>query len=157
MSKRKYTDEEFTRMVRVSTSTRQVLIGLGLKGAGGNYALAKRRIQDLGLDTSHFTGQGYLKGKHHNWGTKIPLSDILVENSTFLQTSKLREKLFRDGLFERVCQSCGCDRWMDNPIPLELEHTNGRPSDNRIENLKILCPNCHALTSTYRGKNIGKH
>jgi hypothetical protein len=157
MSKRKYTNEEFGKAVKESTSIRQVLIRLGLKGAGGNYWLAKKRITDLGLDVSHFLGQGHLKGKKHTWARKIPLSVILVRNSTYRQNNKLRMRLFDEGIFEKKCQGCGNIEWSGNPIPLELEHVNGISNDHRIENLKVLCPNCHALTPTYRGKNIGNY
>jgi hypothetical protein len=157
MSKRKYTNEEFGKAVKESTSIRQVLIRLGLKGAGGNYWLAKKRIIDLGLDVSHFLGRGHLKGKTHTWAKKIPLSAILVRNSTYRQNNKLRMRLFNEGVFEKKCQGCGNIKWRGNPIPLELEHVNGISNDHRIENLKVLCPNCHALTPTYRGKNIGKY
>jgi hypothetical protein len=156
MSKRRYTDEEFAKVVKESTSIRQLLLRIGLKGAGGNYALAKRRILELGLDASHFTGQGYLKGKKHGWSNKMSMSEILVENSSYLQTAKLRERLFEEGIFERKCHSCGGVEWMGKPMPLELEHKNGNPTDNRLDNLEILCPNCHAMTPTYRGRNIGR-
>lgn len=157
MSIRKYTDDAFCQAVRGSTSIRQVLMRLGLKGAGGNYWLAKKRIKDLGLSVSHFLGQGYLKGKNHTWAKKIPLSAILIKDSPYRNTNKLRKRLFNEGLFEKKCQGCGNKEWQGVPIPLELEHINGISNDHRKENLRILCPNCHALTPTYRGKNIGNY
>lgn len=155
--KRRYTNEEFASAVKESCSIREVLLRLGLKGAGGNYELAKKRIKELGLDSQHFTGQGHLKGKKNVWSKKHDLSDVLVENSSYVNTNKLRKRLFCEGVFERKCQVCGGTEWLGNPMPLELEHINGIKSDHRLSNLKILCPNCHALTPTYRGKNIGKH
>lgn len=155
MSKRKYSDESFTEAVRVSTSVRQVLMVLGLRGAGGNYALAKKRISELGLDSSHFTGMGHLKGKKHTWAKKIPLSEILVENSSYTCSNKLRIRLLNEGGWKAECTSCHRTTWLDKPIPLELDHVNGISNDNRKENLRMLCPNCHAFTPTHRGKNIG--
>lgn len=157
MSKRKYTDEEFSVSVVESSSIRMVLMRLGLKGAGGNYALAKKRIKELGLDCRHFTGQGHLRGKTHKWARKRSLDGVLVESSTYVNINNLKNRLFREGVFEKKCQSCGGAEWMGKQMPLELEHVNGISSDHRMSNLKILCPNCHSFTPTYRGKNIGKN
>lgn len=154
MKIRKYSDEQLAEAVRSSTSIRQVLRKIELVEAGGNYATVKRQINLLGIDTSHFTGMGHLKGKTHDWANKTPTSEILVEKSTFGgATSKLKARLIREGFFESKCYACKNTSWMGKPIPIELEHINGNRFDNRIENLTILCPNCHAQTTTYRGKN----
>lgn len=153
---RSITDETFTEAVRTAKSIRQVLTNLGIVEAGGNYFTVKKRIKELDLDTSHFTGKGHLRGGNNTWVPKIPLEEILVENSTYSATNKLKLRLLKEGYFERKCYCCGGTTWMGDPIPLELEHKNGNKFDNRIENLTLLCPNCHALTPTYRGRNIGK-
>lgn len=101
----------------------------------------------------HITGKGYLKGKTHNWGEEKNLSEILVKDSSYTNTSKLKERLLKKGLMNYKCYKCGGREWLGEPIPLELEHINGDRFDNRIENLTLLCPNCHAQTDTYRGKN----
>ena len=88
-------------------------------------------------------------------GTTTPLHLILVEHSNY-QSNKLRKRLLNEGYKEPICESCFNEYWLGNPIPLELDHINGDNSDNRLENLALLCPNCHALTPTYRGKNKGK-
>ena len=156
MSKRKYTDDDFIIAVRNSVSIAGTLRKIGLVPEGGNYSLAKTRIRELGLNTSHFTGQGHLKGKSHGWAKKIPLSEVMVEDSKYKRISSLRERLIRAGVFDRICQSCGNTHWMGKPIPLELHHINGVNTDNRRENLKLLCPNCHAFTPTYRGRNTNE-
>jgi 5-methylcytosine-specific restriction endonuclease McrA len=84
----------------------------------------------------------------------IPLEKILIENSTYVSSNDLRQRLIKEGIFEYRCMGCGLDTWLDQPIPLELDHINGSRSDQRLENLRLLCPNCHALTPTYRGKNM---
>lgn len=147
-----YTDEEFSKAISCSPSLRQALSRLGLRPAGGNYRIAKERILSLRLDISHFTGQGHLKGKTHTWAKKIPLKDLLVECSTY-SSYKLKNRLIESGVFEHKCYECGLTSWRGVPTPLELEHKNGNNKDSRIENLTLLCPNCHALTDTYRGKN----
>lgn len=150
---RKYTDQEFQEAIEQSLSFAQALSKVGLKPTGGNYAIAKQRVKDLKLDISHFKGQGYLKGQTHNWGKKKPLSEILIGDSSYTQTAKIRRKLLEEGLMEYKCYNCSGTEWLGKPIPLELEHINGNRFDNRIENLTLICPNCHAQTSTYRGKN----
>lgn len=83
------------------------------------------------------------------------LENIMVENSTY-QSNKLRIKLIISGLKEHKCECCGLSKWFNKKIPLELNHKNGINSDHRFFNLELLCPNCHALTDNYRGKNWGK-
>lgn len=82
------------------------------------------------------------------------MQEILVENSTFTNTNHLRERLLKEGIKEHKCECCKRTEWMNHPIALELHHINGIKNDLRIENLQILCPNCHAFTDNYRGKNI---
>ena len=83
--------------VKISFSIRAVLKKIGVRPTGGNYQVAYRRIKLLKLDTSHFTGQGYLKGKSHNWGKKIPTEDILVKNSLYGgATHKFKLRLIKE-------------------------------------------------------------
>jgi hypothetical protein len=85
-----------------------------------------------------------------------PLEKILVEHSSYVSTHHLKERLLKEGVKEHKCECCGSTKWMGEPIALELHHINGVKDDLRIENLQILCPNCHAFTDNYRGRNINK-
>lgn len=149
---KKYTDESFKEAVKDSSSIAQVLKKINLIPVGGNYGTVKRNIFRLELDTSHFTGQGYLKGKTHNWAKKIPLEEILVKESSYTNSDNLRKRLIKEGIFEAKCYKCNLTEWLGEPISLELEHISGIRTDNREKNLTILCPNCHAQTPTYRRK-----
>lgn len=87
---------------------------------------------------------------------KIPLCEILKGLHPQYQSNKLRIRLFDEGIKKYECESCGNKEWLGKPISLEIDHINGISNDHRLENLKILCPNCHAQTETYRGRNIGR-
>ena len=148
---RKYSELQFKEAVESSTSIRQILSKLGLKEAGGNYSHVKRRIQKLNLSLAEgANGQGWSKGKI--LGPKRPVEDYLTENS-YHQSFRLRNRLITEGIKQHKCECCGITEWRGQPTPIELDHINGINTDNRLENLRILCPNCHAQTETYRGKN----
>lgn len=149
--KHSYTLEEFKSSVLNSTSIAQSLLKLGLSPKGGNYRVFKKFQTMYNVDISHFTGQGYLKGKTHNYNT-TSLSEILVNGYDY-NSNKLRKRLIAEGIKEHKCECCGLTEWMGDLIPLELDHVDGNHFNNTIENLKVLCPNCHAKTPTYRGKN----
>lgn len=153
--KSKVTDLEFAKIVEESLSIAEVIKKCNLIPAGGNYETTKNRIKRLNLSTKHFTGQGWNVGKRYRPINKAkPLKEILVENSIY-QSFKLAKRLIKEGYKERKCEMCGNTHWCNHLIPLELHHINGIRTDNSLENLQLLCPNCHALTDNYRGKNIG--
>lgn len=152
----KYTIEQAKEAIRSSISLRETLRKLGLAEAGGNYKTIKALVKEHQISTNHWLGQGFLKGKTHTWSTKRSFKDILVENSTYTSTYGLKNRLIKDGLLEHKCYECGLIEWRGQPVPIELEHKNGINTDHRLENLTLLCPNCHAQTSTYRGKNKKK-
>jgi hypothetical protein len=154
--KRKWTVEQLFEAVKHSTSVRQVLAKIGLVEAGGNYAQIKKYLKEYNLDTSHFKGIGWNKGMSGRYLPYTPLEKILVQNSPY-QSFKLKKRLFIEKLKTPKCEECGWNKMSkDGRIPLELDHINGDRHDNRLENLRILCPNCHSLQITHRGLNRRK-
>lgn len=142
--------------VQSSSSYRRVLIALGLREAGGNYEQVKKYIKEYNLDTKHFTGSAWSRGLHGIIRPSLPLERILVKDSSF-QSFKLKKRLFAKGIKQKQCEECGWAKMSDDGrIPLELDHINGDRHDNRLENLRVLCPNCHSLKPTHRGRNRKK-
>lgn len=153
MTRRTWTDEQLTLAVQESTSVSQVLTALGLKVTGANYMTMYLHVERLGLSTSHFLGQRWNR-QGRNLPPVRPLEEILVEDSSYVSTASLKSRLVNAGLLIKKCYRCGLTEWLGEPIVLQLEHKNGVRRDNRIENLCLLCPNCHSQTSTYAGRNV---
>jgi 5-methylcytosine-specific restriction endonuclease McrA len=143
MSLRTYTDESFIQAVQNNKSIAGVLRELDLVAAGGNYESIKKKIRDLCLNTDHFTGQAWMPK-----GTQIKLFDDLKHPGT------IKNRLIEER--GHKCESCKNTLWLGKLITLELDHINGDRQNNSRDNLRLLCPNCHAMTPTYRGKNIGE-
>lgn len=85
---------------------------------------------------------------------KIPITDYVYNNKSIKNTTHLKKRLIAEGFLREKCVWCGNKgQWFNKPITLELDHINGNRKDNNLSNLRILCPNCHSQTSTFRGKN----
>ena len=145
---RRYTREEFADAWNSSLSIAEVARKLDCNKNGGGYMSLKTAALDLGLTKDHMTGQGHLKGKTHNWTPRKPLEEVLVENN-FVNTSRLKKRLIKEGILKPECYICHITEWLGKPAPLALDHINGNNSDNRLENLRILCYNCHGQTETF--------
>jgi hypothetical protein len=145
---------ELEKAVLSSVSIASTLRCLDLVPSGGNYTTINHAIKKFGIDTSHFTGQGHLSGKTHNFNTR-PLDEILVKGK-LENTYRLRNRLLRDKIKRHQCENCKLETWLDKPIPLELHHVDGDRTNNLLENIQLLCPNCHALTDNYRAKKTRK-
>lgn len=152
--RRKYSKEEFTKAWNSSMSIAEVGRKLNLYMTGAGYENVKRAAKDLGLTTAHMTGSRHLIGKTHDFNTR-PLEEILQYGSNSSNTY-IKKRLWSEGIFDKKCYRCNRTTWEGEEIPLTLEHISGDNKDNRIENLTILCYNCHALTPTFAGRNKGK-
>lgn len=153
MNKNSKSFEEVQSAILNAHSYRQALINLNIIPKGGNYKIIKRLIKEYNIDISHFKGHGWNKGLTLKSNSRISLDDILIENSSY-QSYKLKLRLIKENIKQSICETCKLTDWLGKPIPLELDHINGINNDNRLENLRLICPNCHAQTDNYRGKNI---
>lgn len=147
---RNYNENDIREAVRTSSSLAETLRKLGLKDVGGNYRTIKANILKYKIDSSHFTGQGWNKFGHPSFGNSgKPLLAVLDINSS-LSSANVKERLFNNKIKENKCDICGISKWMGKSIVCELHHINGDNTDNRLENLQILCPNCHSQTDNFR-------
>ena len=151
MSKVGYTIEDVRQAVAENKSMAGVLRQLGLRPIGGNYRTINRLVSKNQIDTSHFTGQGWNVGLSFRPNKGFSDEVLFVEDSSYKCSWRLREH-YKKTTNIRYCEKCGLDTWQGQPIPLEIHHINGINNDNRLENLQLLCPNCHALTNNYRGR-----
>jgi len=147
---KKYTKEKLQEIANKCFSFRQMLFEFGLKEAGGNYSNIQTRCKEFGVDTSHFFGKGWNKKEHPSFSKNaIPLDEYFVKGDKKLSSSKVKSRLINNGLKDYKCERCGIDEWLGGRIVIELHHQNGDPTDNRLQNLQLLCPNCHSQTHNY--------
>jgi hypothetical protein len=149
----KYTNRMLAEAAAASLSYAATLRTLGVPVTGGQHAHLARRIRAAGIDTSHFLGQG------HNRGRSLPGRDpstifmVWPPGSGRPRTHTLRKALLEANV-PHVCALCSSGpEWRGNPLVLTIDHVNGDWLDNRLENLRFLCPNCHAQTATWCRRN----
>lgn len=154
---RKYDKEWLTSLCESSYSYAEVLEKAGRKQGGGAQQTLKKKIEEWNIDISHFTGQRWQKSPHQQpqvYAEKYELSKVFCKNSPVTQ-KVLRGYVERHQILDYKCVNCKCDgHWLGGIISLEIDHIDGDNKNNEISNLRYLCPNCHALTDTYRGRNI---
>ena len=150
-------DDEFREMVKNSKTYGEMLRHFNLVNKGGNHKTLRRRIEKLNIDDSHIPkGMGSNQGRSFPSKEKIPLEKMLIENSPHSRNN-LKRRLIKEKLLKAKCYVCGSEPfWNNKPLTLSLDHLNGIRNDNRIENLRLLCPNCHSQTSTFAGRKLKK-
>ena len=149
---RTWTDEQFRDAVARSTNLPDVIRALGLRAAGGNHASMKRNIARLNLDTSHFNNERRVRGlRARHAARSLSLGEIFCESSPACGHSlRKHARLYVTPFACAYCSNAG--RWQGKPLTLQLDHVNGKHDDNRLENLRWLCPNCHSQTETFAGR-----
>lgn len=138
-SYKQYTDEDIIFHAAAVYSIAGLLQKLNLKVAGGNYCNIKRKLHNLNVDTSHWTGKAWCKDKK------------LKDWANYTQAASIKPHLI--GLRSHKCELCQLTTWQNQPIPLELHHVDGDRTNNTLENYQLVCPNCHAMTDNWRGRN----
>ncbi len=154
----KYSKEEMIEIIKDCISIADVCRKCGWQPRGDNYKVVHRYIKEYNLDVSHFTGKASNINNRFNKHNVKPLNEILVKDS-YYSTNTLKLRLFKEGIKPYKCEKCGISEWNGEEISLQLHHINGDNTDNRLENLQVLCPNCHSQTDSYCGsKNMrNKH
>lgn len=150
---------DFSEIVKRSGSIGEIIQTLGYKPSGGLYWAIRKRCEIEQIDMSHIPfGLGSNKGMNRSVGpSPRPLSEILIRNSQYTNTNKLKKRLIKDGFLKEICYICKLNPlWNKKVLVLQLDHENGKSNDNRISNLRLLCPNCHSQTQTFAGRNIKK-
>lgn len=144
-------DEDFIELIRSSTCIKEVLFKLGYTTTGNSwgYKQVKLRMTNLKLESSEFKGKSPLLENVH----KKEISNDIMFQKNNINRNVIRKRIIRDNLIDYKCSICGISHWNGKILSLELDHINGVNNDNRLENLRFLCPNCHSQTSTYGSKN----
>ncbi|AUZ95219.1 HNH endonuclease [Agrobacterium phage Atu_ph07] len=160
--KSKYTKELLEPIVKESHSMATVLRKLNLHPTGGCHQYLKNKIINHGIDMSHFTGQGWNKGLTAETSDGVKRSrdanaytdeQILCKNSPQTRSSQLKSLMIKNGR-EYICENGHPAEWMGQPMTLHIDHINGERTDNRLENLRFLCPNCHQQTDTWGSRKV---
>ena len=148
--RRGWTDNNLKVAVKESIAMSEVFTRLGLSQSAGNYPSIAKHVERLQLDTSHFTGKSHGRG-----GKKRPLVEVMKKSSTYSR-SHLKNRLLKNGLLKNTCSVCELSEiWNGKPITMILDHVNGVRNDHRIENLRMVCPNCNSQLPTFSRGSSG--
>jgi len=140
------TDESIIEACNMNNTMSKACASLNM-----NHKTFAKRAKLLGVYKTNQGGKGEPGEPSPN---KLNLNEILEGKHPQYQSNKLRKRLLDDKIKLHQCESCGITEWNGQPVPLELNHIDGNCHNHKLENLEIICPNCHAQTTTYRGKNI---
>lgn len=151
MSKYLWDKETIIKAVKNNYCYNDVLRALNISTTGNNASTLKRKIQQYNIDISHFTFRSSNKKPRNK--TSI---EQYLNNTVYIQTSKLKEKLLEKNLKVNKCEKCGLTEWNGFPLVIQLHHIDGNKHNNSLSNLQMLCPNCHSQTDNYCGNKVNK-
>lgn len=155
MNKINWSKQNVKEAVSKSTTYRECIHNLGHDNPKGNVKTLKRYIKKYDLDTTHFTHQ---PNRPTEFREKRSLENILVKNSTYTDNRHLKARLLKQDLLRNECYECGLPpKWNEKELTLQVDHINGESDDNRLENLRLLCPNCHSQTPTFANRDSRNH
>jgi transposase-like protein len=149
----RYSEQQAREAIAASFSYAEALRRLDLCATGGNWKTLQKWVAQWGIDTEHFDPDIARRAALRR--APQPIDEILVEGSTYSR-NHLKERLYAAGLKQPICELCGQGAvWRERPMGLILDHVNGVNNDNRLENLRIVCPNCAATLDTHCGRKNG--
>jgi len=145
----KYTDNEIKFLLESSSSFWDFCKKLGYTNKNGNtYSYIKRELKLRNIDTDN-----YRRVQRNIGRTKKKTDEQIFSPNSSYDRKDLKKKLIKENLLEYKCSECSINSWMNKPLSLQLDHINGINNDNRLFNLRFLCPNCHTQTDTWGTKN----
>ena len=149
----KISKKEFQKLIDSSDSYCDILRHFNLDPYSGNHRTLKARIKENQICLKQFNVNKLKNNKNQAIQKELDFDLVFKENSSFNNTA-LKRKILKNKLISYKCSECQNNgAWQDKSLSLQLDHINGVNNDNRIENLRFLCPNCHSQTKTYSGRN----
>lgn len=141
-----YTDEELKEIIQESYNIQHIISTLKINKSYHRYLT--KFIKDNNINTSHFK---IIEKKE-------PVISYLVKGNKHYSSAPIKRYLLKNNLVENKCCACNTPPlWNNKPLTLQLDHINGDHFDNRVENLRLICPNCHSQTDTYTGRNLREY